>query len=466
MKCGQDKARASLYVSDLLTRAERAEYERHIAECEECRAEVGRYRRMAEMLRGLPRAEAPAELSEYVMRRLAAEDAPAPKAKRVAFFRLPVFQAAAAALMLAVGVGLVFYAHNLPQDAGTKIAEQIEKEPVSPVKEDAAEVSAGAPSCGDAAAGVRGESMLAAAMPGSVDPQAYYANIAGVDRALEGMSADELRELATKNHDTLANFALAQSDPAFRRTLEASPGDREVFTQMTQKRVILNALNRTGNLEKAALIIKEIAPIHDAPAKDKMSFKALESEIGGAAPGREAEPEAGEGPGNDRETRKEATADTAKAAPKNELTPSEEVGRFSRSLKLRGGDEEVKTVTLVFAQELTLAPGAASGEKAGLDRAMKSDLKLVFDNLPTLENYRVEDFPKTGLTVRLTEEEFLRLLKYLRDVGNIRVALGPMLPKLEAGPAEAATTEEGGAKKMPEVADPYAVDVKIRVLDE
>ena len=124
MKCNRDKQTASLYLSDMLNKAERAEFERHLRTCEECRAEVERYRRMIGLLRDLPRAKAPESLHPAVMQGMkSAEEKTAP-ARLGKIFRVPAFRAVAAALVLAVGAGLAFYALYPTRDMGLQVTEE------------------------------------------------------------------------------------------------------------------------------------------------------------------------------------------------------------------------------------------------------------------------------------------------------------------------------------------------------
>ncbi len=459
MKC--DKETASLYLSDMLGEAERAGFERHLEECGECRAEVERYRRMITLLRGLPRAHAPANLRASVMRKAAAieEKAAAGRSLR-GLFGLPAFRAVAAVLVLAVGVGLAFYAYYSSQDMGLHVAErpaEHKADGVPPARGDEAgafDTRSGRdvipPAmlrdhiAGDGAVDGLPSARTLADMPGGVEPTVYYANIINVDRALENMSFDELNKLATGDHRALLRFAVVNSDPKFNEALAASPGDYNVYYQLTQKRVLVNALNKADSLDKVSTMMKAVAP---AQVKEK----ALEPSEAEDAEGAEGEMEMG------------ATAEIPEAESSDRNLRLEREAR-PMSYRYRFQRESGKDIVVFFLQELTLSPQAATGRKAVLDEETKADLKLVFDNLPTLENYSVEDFAKNGLVVTLSEEEFLRLLKYIRDVGGIRAELGPVQAKLKI--EEMKDMKGGMAEKKREIRDPYAVDLRIEVLGE
>ena len=463
MKC--DKETASLYLSDMLGEAERAGFERHLEECGECRAEVERYRRMITLLRGLPPAHAPANLRASIMQKAAAieEKAAAGRGLR-GLFGLPAFRAVAAALVLAVGVGLAFYAYYSSQDMGLHVAEQPgehKADGVPPALRGEEAVALDAMSgrevippamlrdhiAGDGAGGGSPSGVYARMlvdMPGGVEPTVYYANIINVDRALGNMSFDELNKLATGNHDALLRFAAANSAPKFNKALADSPGDYNVYYQLTQKRVLVNALNKADSLDKVSTMMKAVAPA-------QVGEDALEPSEAEDAEGAEKEKEMG------------ATAEIPEAGSSDRTLRLEREAR-SMSYRYRLQRERGKDIVVLFLQELTLSPQAATGRKAVLDEETKADLKLVFDNLPTLENYSVEDFAKNGLVVRLSEEEFLRLLKYIRDVGGIRAELGPVQARLEIEEMKDMTSEM--AEKKREIRDPYAVDLRIEVLGE
>jgi len=467
MKC--NKETVSLYLSDMLGEAERAGFERHLEECGECRAEVERYRRMIKLLRGLPRAHAPANLRASVMRKAAAIEEKAATGRGLrGLFGLPAFRAVAALLVLAVGVGLAFYAYHSSQDRGRHVAEQPLKHKTDGGPPPLRSEEAGALDVMDgldvtlpamlrdhvAGDGVGGGlpsgvfSRTLADMPGEVEPTMYYANIINVDRALENMSFDELNKLATGNHDALLRFATANSAPKFNDALAASPGDYNVYYQLTQKRVLVNGLNKADSLDEVSVMMKAVTPAQ--VGKNGLDLEPSEAEE------EEAE-------GADKEMEIRATVETPKAESSDRTLRRKLDDERSMSYRDRQR-ESGKDIAVLFLQELTLSPQATTGRKAVLDEETKADLKLVFDNLPTLEDYSVEDFAKNGLVVRLSEEEFLRLLKYIRDVGGIRAKLGPVQARLKIEEMKDIKSAKAGEKR--EIRDPYAVDLHIEVLGE
>jgi hypothetical protein len=126
--------------------------------------------------------------------------------------------------------------------------------------------------------------------------------------------------------------------------------------------------------------------------------------------------------------------------------------RYARQL---GGQKEL---ALVFTQVIKLSSAKPGGGQRALDVATRHDLELVFNSLPTLENYTIDQFTTGGISVTLSEGEYLRMLKYLKDMGNISASIGPL--QIELLPIDAAestnkTSDEAAAK------DPYAVNVQI-----
>ena len=278
------------------------------------------------------------------------------------------------------------------------------------------------------------------------------------------MNYDALNDLMAGNHGTIMTFAEAQAAPEFNDILASSPGDRSVYLQLAQKRVIVNALKKTEDFEKAESITQAL----DAAAQKQRALKteAPRDETTEREPDVEREG-GGKGSGSGGVMKEAVETEKVMRAYGRKLREKGSTHMRPPGIyRFRAKGDTTKIVALVFQQELTIAPQALPGRKAGLDEETKSDLKLVFDNLPTLENYGVETFiTRSGFTVRLSEEEFLRLLKYIRDVGGIRAELGPIRATLE--------TEEPARimKAMDKVAgektvDPYAVNLKIRVLEK
>jgi hypothetical protein len=66
MNCKKDKETVSRYLSDLMDPAERAEFEAHLAECGDCRAEAERLRRMLVLLGDMPREMAPLSVARAI----------------------------------------------------------------------------------------------------------------------------------------------------------------------------------------------------------------------------------------------------------------------------------------------------------------------------------------------------------------------------------------------------------------
>ncbi len=66
MKCDDLKEMLSEYIDGELAGVEVAAVEAHVAKCDGCRAELAELRRTAELVRSLPRAEAPARLGRHV----------------------------------------------------------------------------------------------------------------------------------------------------------------------------------------------------------------------------------------------------------------------------------------------------------------------------------------------------------------------------------------------------------------
>ncbi|MFH1551077.1 MAG: zf-HC2 domain-containing protein, partial [Planctomycetota bacterium] len=126
MKCEKDKETVSRYLSDLMDEAERAGFEAHIAQCEECRAEVARFRRMLVALGDLPRERAPLSVARAIDR----EAVSRLKGKRPVSLRArwsaTVRVAAAAVIVLAVMCSAYFLHLELTKGPTTPVATRPE----------------------------------------------------------------------------------------------------------------------------------------------------------------------------------------------------------------------------------------------------------------------------------------------------------------------------------------------------
>ena len=113
-------ALSGAYAVDALDDIERAAFERHLAGCEDCRAEVASLREAAAMLAETTAAEPPAELRDRVLagissvRPLPPEIAPAAAPRRR---RSPRFLVAAAAAVVMLGAGTVAWQQPWSDDS-------------------------------------------------------------------------------------------------------------------------------------------------------------------------------------------------------------------------------------------------------------------------------------------------------------------------------------------------------------
>lgn len=118
-------ALSGAYAVDALDDIERASFERHLAECAECRAEVASLRETAALLASTEAVEPPASLRDRVLadistvRPLPPEVAPAARARR----HLGALVAAAAVVVALLGAGVVVW--HQPWQDNTTVAESV-----------------------------------------------------------------------------------------------------------------------------------------------------------------------------------------------------------------------------------------------------------------------------------------------------------------------------------------------------
>jgi len=552
MKCHEDKETASRYLSDLLGAEERAEYERHLTECDECVREMERYRRMGALLRNLPRVVAPAGLHASVMEKISAEK---PAERRVAILQSWRFRAVAALLVLAAGVGIIFARHTptpLIDNGATANKDEVkivaERSAESPATTDALGNDAvyryggasGETYMDDETANFYGNAITTVMdAPGKYDVIYVRNALDRVDYALRNLTIKDLQGLAAPDQKKFAEFLLSNGSPDIQHANIVNASDTVVFVQLAQKRVIANAFEKADKLDEVSTVIKGCVTV---PANDAREAHALQYELSNAAPqppdtegkalgaaesgapapseavpetedSRGAEAVAGEGDEKaaDAEAAKATDRIRAPAAAHAPLTTSEAakareeeaVGAWARTRDEREKAEaEAKTqdesdgkvfgvesprrfyraaldatgntkyarngqlqrningdkeVALEFKQAIVFYAVSLAGERRALNETEQNDVQLVFNSLPTLENYSVDKSAKTGLNVRLGEDEFLRLLKYLNDMATVKAAIGPL--NAELAPAEAVPADKDMRNEAAE--DPYAVDVQI-----
>lgn len=127
-------ALSGAYAIDALDAGERAEFEKHLAECAECRAEVASFRETTALLAGTEEETPPASLRDEVLAGIghvrplppettgSAADEDAPTVVPITRRRLPqILVAAAAVVLLAVGV----LAWHPWQHETTSLADQV-----------------------------------------------------------------------------------------------------------------------------------------------------------------------------------------------------------------------------------------------------------------------------------------------------------------------------------------------------
>ena len=482
MKYHEDKETASRYLSDMLSARECAKYERHIEECAECAAEVERYRRMMGLLRNLPQMKAPASLHAAVMEKISPGASEAPQ--RIGILRSWRFRAVAALLMLAAGAAVIFRLLEPtphPETSGTHTAVSKNR----------------AVADGDTAF-LYNEKNVAAYMdksatlffgaaittqpdaPGGYDVVALTGALNRVDEAAYKLDISQLKVLAAEDQKAFVDFAAKNGSPDIEKAQLKSPADNMVFMQMAQKRVVANAFERAASVDEVAPIIdnyNKATTQQQYVAYSQTRANAAPSGGGQAegapAPAASATPEAA--PPQPAEAEKAKEDDRVAQEAKRELEALEhgktgteqnkpatgesmpalrdEAGRQRLQRRMDGDKQEV---ALNFRQSMVLFGVKPDGQKRPLNNTEKNDIKLVFDCLPTLENYGTDQFTPGGINVRLGEAEFLRLLKYLNDMADVTAAIGPIYSELL--PAEPAVT---GEMRNEAAEDPYAVDVQI-----
>jgi hypothetical protein len=567
MKHHEDKETASRYLSDLLSAEERAEHERHLAECDECVREMERYRRMGALLRNLPKVGAPAGLHASVMEKISAEK---PAERRVAILQSWRFRAVAALLVLAAGVGIIFALHNPPEQI-TGAGATASKDEVKIIAERSAESPATTDALGNDAVYLYGGASGATYMddkaadffgtaittvmdaPGKYDVFYVRNALDKVDYALRNLTIKDLQGLASPDQKKFAEFLLSNGSPDIQHAHLTTTTDAVVFMQLAQKRVIANAFEKADKLDEVSTVIKgyvtvpvddardayalqyelsnaapraalkeslnreapTTAPNMTAPQPPDTERKALGAAESGAPAPSEAVPEtedsrrvaqleAAGGGKNEKAAAaeaakaKEAGGIRAPAATHGPLTTSEaakardedtadvlakekkehdkvvfasesdrrysraagnawHAGKYQQNGQLQRQINGDKEVALEFKQAIVFYAMSLAGERRALNETEQNDVQLVFDSLPTLENYSVDKSAKTGLNVRLGEDEFLRLLKYLNDMATVKAAIGPL--KAELAPAETVPADKDMRNEAEE--DPYAVDVRI-----
>jgi len=511
MKCHEDKETASRYLSDLLGARERAEYERHLAECPECAAEVERYRRMMDLLRNLPQIKAPASLRASVMEKISPGTSAEPQ--RVSILRSWRFRAVAALLVLAAGAVVMFKmltptqfptsASQSPKSA-LNVADNLDKAKQGRDAGDYMGFGYESPNVAthmDAGSKLLFDAYVTSPMdmPGGYDVVAFTSALNRVDNALYSLNMTDLKAFAAKDQTAFVDFAATAGMPDIQKAQLKSRADNVVFMQMAQKRVVANAFERAKNMDEVTPILNcynDVMTQQQYVAKDVLSNvtpsgrfqadSALKPDAG-AAP-----PQAAEKPADDTEGKVQSAteAQTPQTAEAEEMAKQEaerlaektrdesqglEYGTEMDREKLAGGEAAPATqnkalqqrfqrsmdgdkteMALNFRQSIVLFGVTPDGKKRALNETEKNDIKLVFDCLPTLEDYQSAQFTPGGITVRLSESEFLRLLKYLKDMADVKAEIGPiyaeLLPATSAAPVEARNEADQ---------DPYAVDVTI-----
>jgi len=489
MKYHEDKETASRYLSDLLGARERAEYERHLAECAECAAEVERYRRMMSLLRNLPQIKAPASLHASVMEKISPGESETPR--KISILRSWRFRAVAALLVLAAGTVVMFKMltpapTQLPANTPTPADGYTAKHAAIPLETSPATIT--------------GASLIMPPdMPGGYDVAALTNALNRVDNALYGLKVTDLKAFAGKDQTAFVDFAATAAMPDIQNAQLTSRADNVVFMQMAQKRVVANAFARARDMDEVAPILycyNDVKTQQQYVSKDVLSnvapsgrFQAESARApaaGAAPPGAAEKPadeygkgdakafeEAAPPPSEDDEkarqeaesARQEALAAKARAlqqtqAEMDRLSPGKDAltppnmalqQRFQRRI-----DGDKPEMALNFRQSIVLSALTPDGKERALNETEKNDIKLVFDCLPTLEDYQSAQFTPGGIIVRLSEAEFLRLLKYLKDMADVRAEIGPIYAELVPAAPPAPVKARNEADE-----DPYAVDVRI-----
>jgi len=136
MECREFDALASLYLSDELEPSKRGDYERHLDRCARCAALLSLQRRADDLLRSSP--SAPASATAAVVARVREQMQARPWWRRMAEMLtigwLPVYGAAAAALLIAIAVHPGFVSdsrddllHTAASDHREDLIEHIDK---------------------------------------------------------------------------------------------------------------------------------------------------------------------------------------------------------------------------------------------------------------------------------------------------------------------------------------------------
>ena len=417
MKCEKDKETVSRYLSDLMDEAERAGFEAHIARCEECRAEVARFRRMLVALGDLPRERAPLSVARAIDR----EAASRLKGKRPVSLRArwsaTVRVAAAAVIVLAVMCTAYFLHLELTRpEKGptTRVAKGPETgaEKIPPAAGEHRESIDGwlQERFHDEKALSFTRTLFASAAP-------FEADLENVRQKADSLEFGQLLDVIKAYRERAASN-LEISGRASVAAVDAS------VLSARMKLVYLAALNKAEKPSDVGELVESGAVYFPPADTGKVTLAVCEPKnAGGSVYERDRVDEIRtmrEVPGKDTEhlTRPEREKEVADAADK--IAKAEEAKQVK-------SPAAVATVRF-FHQNIVVTSAAGGGE---LTDEQKRALTMVLGSVPESEKEEGVVWTISRLEQSLSDEELALMLKKISGISDARVVFGPLTAEIQ-----------------------------------
>ncbi len=433
MKCEKDKETVSRYLSDLMDEAERAGFEAHIAQCEECRAEVARFRRMLVALGDLPRERAPLSVARAIDR----EAVSRLKGKRPVSLRArwsaTVRVAAAAVIVLAVMCSAYFLHLELTRpDKGSTIR-------VATRPENGAEKI---PAAGESRESV--DNWLQERLHD--EKAASFARTLSASAVLSGTDLEDVRKKA----DSLEFGQLLDVIKAYRE--RAASGletggkasvaavDASVLSARL-KQVYLAALNKAEKPSDVGELVESGAVYFPPAAAGEVTLAGYEPEnAGGSVHGQNGYDKIEsmrEIP--DKKTEPLALPKGMEGAPETR----DEIPSAEDEAKRVKPPAAVATVRF-FHQNIVVASAAAGGGE--LTDEQKRALTMVLGSVPEDEKKEGVVWTINRLEQSLSDEELALMLKEISGISDARVIFGPLTAEIQ--PLLAMDDKDGEEKRI------------------
>jgi len=421
MKCEKDKETVSRYLSDLMDEAERAGFEAHIARCEECRAEVARFRRMLVALGDLPRERAPLSVARAIDR----EAASRLKGKRPVSLRArwsaTVRVAAAAVIVLAVMCSAYFLHLELTKpEKGSTIRGA--KDPET----DTGDMRAAGGEHRESVDGwlqerLRDEKAVSFSKTLFASAALSVADLENVRKKADSLEFGQLLDVI-KAYRERAATGLETGEEASVAAVDAS------VLSARLKQVYLAALNKAEKPSDVEELVESGAVYFPPATTCRVTLAVCEPENAGGSicgqNGYDKIESMREIP--DEKSERPAQFEKAEEAPeaRDKIAAVEEEEGKAKRVK---SPAAVATVRF-FHQNIVVTSAAGGGE---LTDEQKRALTMVLGSVPEDEKKEGVVWTISRLEQSLSDEELALMLKEISGISDARVIFGPLTAEIQ-----------------------------------